>query len=92
MYTQDGWSVFFRIGSKQDPKVTVICTRSEIPLVKKLVFENGKKIYYDSVASAVLFHNYRAGKEIEPKDFKYIIHYYANFLYHFNQSKRTRTR
>ena len=79
--------LYFKIGV-QDPKVTVVCHRSELPLAKKLVFENNKKIYYDSKASAILFHNYAAGQEVHPKDYHCILYYYANFLYHYDYRKR----
>ena len=79
--------LYFKIGV-QDPKVTVVCHRSELPLAKKLVFENNKKIYYDSKVSAVLFHNYVDGQEIHPKDYHCIVHYYANFFYRYNYRKK----
>lgn len=79
--------LYFKIGV-QDPKVTVVCHRSELPLAKKLVFENNKKIYYDSKVSAVLFHNYVDGQEIHPKEYHCIVHYYANFFYRYNYRKK----
>lgn len=79
---------FYRSGSKYDPKITLVCTRSEMALAKKIAFENGKKIFYDSVASATLFRNYREGEMIYPKDFRLIVNYYINFLYNKNQQKK----
>lgn len=76
--------IYYREGSKQDPIVTVVCSRKEMPLARKIAFENGKKIYYDSDASALLFRNYYDGKVIQPDDFYSIVGYYANFLYHYD--------
>ncbi len=47
--------IYYREGSKQDPIVTVVCSRKEMPLARKIAFENGKKIYYDSDPSSPLF-------------------------------------
>ena len=80
--------IYYKKGSPLSPIVTVVCCRSEMPLARKIALENRKKIYYDSKVSAILFHNYYDGKEIEPKDFHSIVRYYANFLYHYNLHKK----
>ena len=72
--------IYWRIGSEQAPIVTVVCSRTEMVLAKKIAFENGKKIFCDSQASAHLFHNYYGGEEIYPGDFHYIFRYYIKFL------------
>lgn len=72
--------IYFRLRVGQAPKVTIVCSRSEMALAKKIAFENGKKIYFDSKASACLFHNYYVGEELYPDDYHYITRYYLKFL------------
>lgn len=73
------------IGIKYDyrsdfpPSITCVCMRHEITTARQLAFELGKKLYYDSNASARLF-KYRVGEYLHTKDYKAVAPLYARFL------------
>jgi hypothetical protein len=71
---------YYKQGTIMNPEITIICTRIEMPLARKIALENRKKIYYDSKVSAFLFHKYRAGREIEPVDFLLLLPFYYKYF------------
>ena len=64
--------------SKNPPVITCLCMRHEMTAAKQIAFELGKKLYYDSNASARLF-KYRAGAHLDPKDFNFVANLYSRF-------------
>lgn len=69
----------------KEPKITVICTRMEMPVARQIAFVLGKKIYQNSEISALLFRTYSAGQSIYERDYKIIATLYAD--YHANVKK-----
>ena len=64
--------------TKNPPVITCVCMRHEMPAAKQITFELGKKLYYDSKASARLF-KYRAGSYLQKKDNNFVVNLYAKF-------------
>ena len=64
--------------SKYPPVITCVCMRHEMTTAKQIAFELGKKLYYDSNASARLF-KYRARTTVHPKDYKAVLNLYTKF-------------
>lgn len=60
------------------PVVTVICMRHEMPLARQIAFEFGKKIFYNSAVSALLF-KYQVGETLLPTDYVSVVQLYADF-------------
>lgn len=60
------------------PVVTVICMRHEMPLARQIAFEFGKKIFYNSAVSALLF-KYQVGETLLPTDYVPVVQLYADF-------------
>ena len=61
------------------PFITCVCMRHEMTAAKQIAFELGKKIYYNSKASARLF-KYRAGAFIQSKDYNAVVSLYGRFF------------
>ena len=64
--------------TKNPPVITCVCMRHEMTVAKQIAFELGKKLYYDSKASARLF-KYRAGSYLQKKDNNFVVNLYARF-------------
>ena len=64
--------------SKETPVITCICMRHEMTAAKQIAFELGKKIYYDTKASARLF-KYRVGTHVQKKDYEPVLKLYAKY-------------
>lgn len=79
--------LYFRMNTGVNPKLSLVCTRNEMSLAKKLAFESGKKIYYDSKLSALLFNKYYVGKEIIPEDYYYLVPLYADYFEHYSRTQ-----
>lgn len=73
------------IGLKYDskkmsaPVITFVCMRHEMPLAKENAREFGKKIYYNSNVSAILF-KYYSGQELMGEDYLAIAILYASYI------------
>lgn len=67
------------IPAKMDvPVITCVCMRHEMLAAKQIVFNSGKKIYYDSKASARLF-KYYTNESLNIEDFDVLIPLYADY-------------
>jgi len=62
------------------PIVTCVCMRHEMPAAKRIAFELGKEIRYDSKVSALAF-KYHAGEEIWESDYSPIAKLYSTFSF-----------
>ncbi len=61
------------------PVITFVCMRHEMALAKQLAFNTGKKIFYNSEVSAMLF-KYQKGEVLHENDFLPVVMMYAQII------------